>query len=55
MAHGRKKWEGFKTRVEYCTDTGKVCYDKITAVTAAQCVARFGIGYKGIGKSLHRS
>lgn len=29
-----KGWLGFKTRVEWCSETGKACYDKRTAQTA---------------------
>ncbi len=32
-------WNGFKVPAVYCPETGKVCYDKVTARTAAN--ARF--------------
>ena len=35
----RRPWNGFKQRIEWCSETGKPCYDKITARTAVN--ARF--------------
>lgn len=30
----RKKWQGFLVKIQYCSKSGKPCFDKITATTA---------------------